>query len=125
MQCCATEGLLTDKSAAFAHLLCTHQITLPEGCLAVGGPVNNTVTPVFNGPTGFNFRHIIDWSSTSNADGTVYSGQVTLDYQGQRCVHDRLQTVLILLGSEPYHPFPAPTMVAHHCMGLVLPGWGR
>ena len=84
MQCCATEGLLTDKSAAFVHLLCTHEITLPEGCLAIGGPVNNTVTPVFNGASGFNFRHIVDWADTSNADGTVYSGQVTLDYQGQR-----------------------------------------
>ena len=84
MQCCANEGLLTDKSAAFVHLLCTHEISLPEGCLAVGGPVNKTITPVFNGPTGYNFRHLVSYANTLNTDGTVYTGQVTLDYQSQR-----------------------------------------
>ena len=51
MQCCQNEGLLTDKSAAVVWLLCTHPVTLPEGCMSVSGPVNNTVTPIFNGPS--------------------------------------------------------------------------
>ena len=43
VQCCASEGLLTDKSAVLAHLLCTHPVSLPLSCLSVSGPVNTTV----------------------------------------------------------------------------------
>ena len=43
------------------------------------------VTPIFNGPSGYNFRHQVDWAATANADGSIYTGPVTLDYQNQRC----------------------------------------
>ena len=86
MQCCESEGLLTDKTTAFLWILCSHPVAIPAGCLSIGGPGNVTEYPVFNGAgANYNYRSIINWQSDLS-DGMPYSGQVTLDLESARYV---------------------------------------